>query len=46
MLYFLYPADRGKLDLEYELKAKFSVNENDEVVLKPAKAILNDLYGA
>jgi hypothetical protein len=46
MLYFLYPAVRVKLDLEYELKVKFSVNENDEVAQKPARAILNDLYGA
>lgn len=36
---------REKLDISYGEKVEFSLNEKDEVVLKPVKTDLDDLYG-
>ena len=37
---------REKLEIAYGEKIEFSINERDEVVIKPLKKDLNDLYGA
>ena len=37
---------REKLEIAYGEKIEFSINERDEVVIKPLKRDLNDLYGA
>lgn len=37
---------REKLELDYGEKVEFTLNEKDEVILKPAKTDLNDIYGA
>ncbi len=36
---------REKLYIAYGEKVEFSVNENDEVVIRPVKASLEDVYG-
>jgi AbrB family looped-hinge helix DNA binding protein len=36
---------REKLGIAYGEKVEFSINEHDEVVIKPLKRDLNDLYG-
>ncbi len=36
---------REKLDVAYGEKIEFSINDRDEVTIKPLKKDLNDLYG-
>jgi AbrB family looped-hinge helix DNA binding protein len=37
---------REKLDINYGQKVEFAVNEQDEVVIRPVKVSLEDVYGA
>jgi len=37
---------REKLDIAYGEKVEFAVNEHDEVVIRPVKVGLEDVYGA
>ncbi|MBM4235469.1 MAG: AbrB/MazE/SpoVT family DNA-binding domain-containing protein [Firmicutes bacterium] len=36
---------REKLEIEYGEKVEFAVNERDEVVIRPVKVGLEDVYG-
>jgi AbrB family looped-hinge helix DNA binding protein len=36
---------REKLDIDYGEKVEFAVNEQDEVVIRPVKVGLEDIYG-
>ena len=38
-------AIREKLDIAYGEKVEFAVNEQDEVVIRPVKVNLEDVYG-
>ena len=38
-------AVREKLDIAYGEKVEFAVNEQNEVVIRPVKASLDDVYG-
>lgn len=36
---------REKLDIDYGEKVEFAVNEHNEVVIRPVKFSLDDIYG-
>ena len=36
---------REKMDIAYGEKVEFSVNEQNEVIIRPVKASLEDIYG-
>ena len=36
---------REKLDIAYGEKVEFAVNEHDEVVIRPVKVSIEDVYG-